>query len=673
MDINSIKTKVKQHKFITLKQKDNTSPIELILCGPDGKPLSSLSGACTITLLDTVDRQIRESISGNVTSGIVTFTVKNHLKAHPHSIEITVNGKKYPSDGNFIVQVSMSHDEIELNIIDNLTREQAIYDLSTSVVKDTVIKMFSELSSAQQQNAEIVAARGISPNLLQELNRIELKATNASKSLGQFIVNVKQPPYNAKTNGVDDDSIVINQAIKDVNAAGGGIVYCPASTYTINSPVVMNSKVTLLGAGVKSTIFSKKSTNLYNTINSVIYAKGIESFKIIAIQLNGDRKTYAENNTVTTEGMYIENCSYFNIENVNSTNVSYGFRFNTCWVVYLKRLTATTTQKYGFHAFSCTSLNFDNPACWGTGGAYYFENTVYTTLSSPVCDHNCAGGRSDDPFLPQGSGGNYLSPEPVFKFITSTITVNAPGTEKGYSQYIYCDGSNIEVNTPYVWRNYNYSTTSKFIEVKGATASNLVINSPNFTEVVNYATVGNGVWGIYVEAPRLQKVKLNKFIKISDTYGANEYTKDGIEYTFSNKVHDYNKFNMMLGATTQISIQASAAAGKVEVIDSSGAKLINFVNNVAQEVYYRVPVPNFGTLRIKIKGNFTSSYNPLLVRVLRADGGLIKTLPSTTSGTAINIDEYLSPGTTSDIFIQFRSSYSSDVIQLSEFTIEQIV
>lgn len=134
MDINSIKTKVKQHKHITLKQKDNASPIELILCGEDGRPLTSLSGACTISLLDLVDKQVRSKINGQVNAGVVSFKVTDHLKANKHSIEIDVGGRKFPSDGEFIVQVSMSHDQVELSIISSQTATTVMNGLYDKII-----------------------------------------------------------------------------------------------------------------------------------------------------------------------------------------------------------------------------------------------------------------------------------------------------------------------------------------------------------------------------------------------------------------------------------------------------------------------------------------------------------------------------------------------------------
>lgn len=133
MDINSIKTKIKQHKHITLKQKDNTSPIELYLCGNDGKVMSSLSGQATVTLLDTVDKVVRATINANVSGGSISFVVTQHLKANPHNLEITIGGRKFPSDGEFTIQVTSTHDMAELNIINSVSKEQIISNITSDV------------------------------------------------------------------------------------------------------------------------------------------------------------------------------------------------------------------------------------------------------------------------------------------------------------------------------------------------------------------------------------------------------------------------------------------------------------------------------------------------------------------------------------------------------------
>ena len=56
----------------------------------------------------------------------------------------------------------------------------------------------------------------------------------------------------ADPTGVSDNASVINTAITDVAAAGGGTVYFPAGTYRTNTSIVLKDKVTLQGDGVPS-------------------------------------------------------------------------------------------------------------------------------------------------------------------------------------------------------------------------------------------------------------------------------------------------------------------------------------------------------------------------------------------------------------------------------------
>ena len=62
-----------------------------------------------------------------------------------------------------------------------------------------------------------------------------------SLTLGIYTATVGTSSANYITNGVADD-IVINKAISDVSAAGGGIVFLKAGTYTINNSISVSSK-----------------------------------------------------------------------------------------------------------------------------------------------------------------------------------------------------------------------------------------------------------------------------------------------------------------------------------------------------------------------------------------------------------------------------------------------
>lgn len=134
MLVNSIKTKNNFHNYIVIKQSDNTSAIELLLCGANGSILSDLNQSCTLTILDEVDKMIRQKTTEQIFNGTVTFRVTNDLKTNPHTLEITTDdGQKFPSNHDFKIFVSYTHDESELKIINNLSRDEALAEIGQSV------------------------------------------------------------------------------------------------------------------------------------------------------------------------------------------------------------------------------------------------------------------------------------------------------------------------------------------------------------------------------------------------------------------------------------------------------------------------------------------------------------------------------------------------------------
>jgi uncharacterized alkaline shock family protein YloU len=68
-------------------------------------------------------------------------------------------------------------------------------------------------------------------------------------------INIKQPPYNAKGDGVTDDYAAIQAAIDYLEGQGAGIIFFPAGNPYLVSQKLVNSSasVTFLGAGVNNT------------------------------------------------------------------------------------------------------------------------------------------------------------------------------------------------------------------------------------------------------------------------------------------------------------------------------------------------------------------------------------------------------------------------------------
>jgi hypothetical protein len=57
--------------------------------------------------------------------------------------------------------------------------------------------------------------------------------------LSELVINVKGPPFNAKGDGVSDDTAALNAALAAASAGGGGTVYLPAATYRIDGQITI--------------------------------------------------------------------------------------------------------------------------------------------------------------------------------------------------------------------------------------------------------------------------------------------------------------------------------------------------------------------------------------------------------------------------------------------------
>lgn len=135
-------------------------------------------------------------------------------------------------------------------------------------------------------------------------------------------LNVKEEPFNAKGDGVTDDTSAIQRAL-DAVPDSGGEVFIPAGTYIVSAPLEIKSNSVVCGAGIASQIFLKASSNCAVITNSNYgndqFSYGNENITLKNLRVNGNRTQ--QNNSTTTHnrsGINFVNVDGLLIENVDS-------------------------------------------------------------------------------------------------------------------------------------------------------------------------------------------------------------------------------------------------------------------------------------------------------------------------------------------------------------------
>ena len=567
--------------------------------------------------------------------------------------------------------------------------------IDIAAAEDARVTAYNQLLADQQANIEafdVALDEGIvAANLATKLQDFE--ATNnsrllsAEQQLAESVLINKDIEINAKYPiGTGLPGVVGDGVTDDWQALQNLINYCgenkfklkiPSITCLVSKPLDGVSGITIVGNGINNTKI-KKSVASVNArgVDTVVDFYQKNNFKISGIEIEGNRTNYAEGNTVSTDGLTLLECSYFEIENIRSTSCKRGFYLETNWCCSYSRLTALMCQGYAFTVKNATtSTILSNCTSWGCGGLFDIIGCIYTTIISPACDHSDAGGTVDDPFLPQGSGGNYLNPAYMFNVSSSKITIISPGAENCYSQYMYCEGGDVTLINPYLYNFKNYANTYRFIELRGTGVSNLCITNPNFNGVSNERTVEYTRCGFYIEGPNVQKIKTNKFMKLNDNFGDFEYPSSGIEYIHKTDILNLDQYTMRAGENSFF-VYDNVTAANTTIIESD-VKKTKFTKLSAtpdtDPVEFKVNLPKVGQLFIDLEGYHASSYGFLSCDIIETDGNTTTVLKSFSGNADFTVKSYAYLNSTKKCYLRIKVSHSTDVLKFSKFAITQIM
>ncbi|WP_339315940.1 hypothetical protein [Paenibacillus sp. FSL R10-2734] len=211
----------------------------------------------------------------------------------------------------------------------------------------------NQLNFSIDSNAEKPSYLVIQINNLEKLVVLaDPLESDAPSSSGTDVYNITSPPYCADNTWTSDVTGIIQQAIDDASAAGGGVVYVPAGVYKVKDILYIKSNVTLYlqgGAVIKSNpdrtlyeyttsregkIFIDPMIRIDHAPNAKILGRGVLDASGIEI-MDKDRASstylgYRRNvivgnysNHVTIEGILIKDSTTWTINGIQGGD---GFR-----------------------------------------------------------------------------------------------------------------------------------------------------------------------------------------------------------------------------------------------------------------------------------------------------------------------------------------------------------
>lgn len=157
-------------------------------------------------------------------------------------------------------------------------------------------------------------------------------------NIEQHGLNVRQPPYNAKGDGVTDDSVAINQAIQDAKTKKIGRVFFPrpAVSYKIKNKILNDGRVSLIGDITGSTTLDFSVTNDWglDISGAGLGGSSTDTITIANFNLWGNAKAlirmygtglHRVSNLVfqnsSSCGIYIDSCQDFKISDIDMLNI----------------------------------------------------------------------------------------------------------------------------------------------------------------------------------------------------------------------------------------------------------------------------------------------------------------------------------------------------------------
>lgn len=189
----------------------------------------------------------------------------------------------------------------------------------------------------------------------------------------------KPTVYSTRYYPATNTALAIQEAIDAANTAGGGTVELAAMTYQIDSPILLKSKVRILGAGMGQTIITR-SLNFPTNISSYLVGAtdaSLTDSELRSLTIDGGytRQELADGPSVLC-GIRLESCAGYYNERIRIIYTE----VKGCTVgIQMSGVTHITIQSCDVHDNGGTYLHH-NIYFRRTGQALFYKNHIYNSI-----------------------------------------------------------------------------------------------------------------------------------------------------------------------------------------------------------------------------------------------------------------------------------------------------
>jgi hypothetical protein len=186
------------------------------------------------------------------------------------------------------------------------------------------------------------------------------------------------------SSGTDDANMTI--AIASLNTNGGGILSIPAGTYNFNLPIILTSKVTIIGSNIGTTILNWLITPTFSVSNPI---PGLIMGKNLLIQgFWGWAKFSISNISITTTNTYAGNA----IALVGNHTNDFSYIRNV--TINITQGTTSATTSTGITISQTENIEISECIFTSTVSIYML-NVTYVRIFNNICNYGASNVRNE--------------------------------------------------------------------------------------------------------------------------------------------------------------------------------------------------------------------------------------------------------------------------------------